>query len=164
MSRSTFVIAVLVLSAVTAPCPTTLSAADARAKHITRLVKALEKDGMKPVDIKVTMPVGEAGRTQFGFVTSKTTDVAGIEYFTIWSIAARSDTGMDAETMRFAMQDSSGRALPAWQLMAVGGQEALVAAVSLPVDVPDRQFLISLGTTWAVADSMEEQLTKADRY
>jgi hypothetical protein len=52
MSRSTFVIAVLVLSAVTAPCPTTLSAADARAKHITRLVKALEKDGLNDHPLK----------------------------------------------------------------------------------------------------------------
>jgi hypothetical protein len=121
----------------------------------------IDSDG----DFKLTMNLGE-GRSQVGFISSKTASFGGLEIRDLFSVAYVLDQPPTEKIANFLLRDNAVVKMGAWRITggADGGRCGLVFAANVAADCDARTF----STVWEFvlrkADAFEKEIFQTDKF
>jgi len=134
-----------------------------------RVAKALQELGIKyqvsqDGDYRFGFDLGN-GRTQLGFIKSKTYEFCGIEIREIFSEGLRSMGPFDARTCNILLQQNAQLKVGAWEV----GKDAednhfAIFSARVAADLQGEELLAIIAAVLKTADDMEQRLGGRDDF
>jgi hypothetical protein len=133
-----------------------------------RVKEALDKTGWKyEVDKDGDFKVGikmKDGRTQIGYIISKTDKVKGLEVRRIVSVGYVAQGDLNGNVAIQLLKASSQNSFGAWQVSQNKDKTAAVFASKVNANMPPEDLDVALMANLYSADQMEQQLTNKDAF
>lgn len=136
-----------------------------------RIRKALDQLGYKYTvdpddDYKLTLEVGDAGRTQLLFINSETNSFGNIEVREIWSYCYYSEEEPSRSLCMKLLRDNNSKKFGAWEVAYSANSQKYAAAFNVKVapDIDNAALKTAIQMAIEAADEMEQQISDDDNY
>jgi len=158
-----------VLTAAVVLCPVARAQIGEGVTFDARVKAALDELGLKyeidkDGDFKLVFEFEEDGRSQLGYINSKTEHFEQFEIREIWSPAYQSAEPFSARVANRLLEDSFSKKLGGWQTMLNNGQNVAVFAAKVSADSDPTSLYAAIRLVYATADEMEKELLGTDDY
>ncbi len=140
-----------------------IKAADPRVRNALERSKipfTIDDDG----DFVVQLDIGETGRSQVGYISSKTQKAENLEWREIFSFAQKVDGNIDPKLAQKLLLNNAQLILGAWELTQDKGKGYAVFSVKIPADSSPEVMSEAIDATLSSADGMEKELSGKDVY
>jgi hypothetical protein len=140
-----------------------VKAADPRVRNALEQSKipfTIDDDG----DFIVQLDIGKTGRSQVGYISSKTQKAENLEWREIFSFGQKVDGTIDPKMAQKLLTTNSQLILGAWELVQEKGKGYAVFSVKIPADSSPEMMTEAVDATLSSADGMEKELTGKDVY
>lgn len=112
-------------------------------------------------DFALANETGE-GRTQLGWILSKTSTLGSLEIREVWSIGYRSKTPLSAEIANRLLEMNASVKLGAWQVRKMGNEWVAVFSAQIAAETDRTTLLIAVHAVTTTADKLEKELVGTD--
>ena len=135
----------------------------------SRILEALDRMGIKYRitrlgNFRIVFRLS-GGRTQLGFINSRTQRLGGLEIREIWSVGYVTYGLFSRRVANVLMRDSFRKKMGGWQMVKRSrGKYAGVFSIKTRGDLSDKELRSSLMLVLKAADRMELKLTGKDDY
>lgn len=148
--------------------PVVAAQPDSKSKADARLVKALKAAGYKYEEIeqgvlKLYFETSD-GRSQQVFVASQTQKTASLETRKIWATAMKREDPLPAPIANKLLMDTDKVAFGAWELVKWADGYRVLFVTSVPAELPPDDLKTAIRLVFSKADTMEKELTNADKF
>lgn len=117
-------------------------------------------------DYKLTLPVGDNGRTQLMFINSETNSYGNIEVRELWCYCYYSEEEPSRALCMKLLQDNSKKKFGAWEIAysSSSGKYSAAFNVKLAPDIDAETLKDAIQMAIEAADEMEMQISDDDTY
>ena len=148
--------------------PVVAAQPDSKSKADARLIKALKAAGYKYEEIdqgvlKLYFETSD-GRSQQVFVASQTQKTASLETRKIWATAMKREDQLPAPIANKLLMDTDKVAFGAWELVKWADGYRVLFVTSVPADLAPDDLKTAIRLVFSKADTMEKELTNADKF
>ncbi len=120
----------------------------------------IDRDG----DFRMVFELSD-GRSQIGFIKSRTYNFAGVELREIFSAGLRSEGPFDSRTCNLLLKENARVKIGAWQVQSNSEDEHMALfSVAVAAELSAEELLAVLMAVLKTADEMEQRLDGRDDF